>query len=162
MATSPKAKTQPKKTVQAVDVKKQRAEAAAKKAEQAAKRAEAAAKKVANVGAKHMKGHLGGFVDFVREQGIIGLAVGLAIGTAAGVTVKDIVNGFINPIVQFIVGSGTKLADATWHVELFGRTADFAWGAALSSTITLIATALVIYWLVNIFKLDRLDKKKDA
>ena len=32
-----------------------------------------------------------GFVDFVREQGVIGLAVGLAIGVAAGNLVKIIV-----------------------------------------------------------------------
>lgn len=130
-----------------------------KKAERLTK-AEAAAKKVAKRSAKRVQGHVGGFLDFVRSQGVIGLAVGLAIGAAAGDTVKKLVEGFINPIVQFIVGSGDKLATATWHLELFGRTADFAWGAALSSTITLVATALVIYWLVNIFKLDKLDKKK--
>ena len=103
---------------------------------------------------------MGGFLDFIRTQGVIGLAVGLAIGAAAGDTVRKLVEGFINPIVQFIVGSGDRLATATWHVELFGRTADFAWGAALSSAITLIATALVIYWIIHVFKFDRLDKKK--
>jgi large conductance mechanosensitive channel len=134
------------------------------KAETAADRRKKATEKARNAAtqsAEHVKGQLGGFVDFIRSQGVIGLAVGLAIGTAAGDTVKKLVEGFINPIVQFIVGSGDKLATATWHVELFGRTADFAWGAALSSAITLIATALVIYWLVNIFKLDKLDKKKN-
>lgn len=119
------------------------------------------AKKLAKDGADKVKGHVTGFSDFIRTQGVIGLAVGLAIGTAAGDTVRKIVEGFINPIVQFIVGSGDKLASSVWHIELFGRTADFAWGAALSSFITLAATALVIYWLVNIFKLDKLDKKKD-
>lgn len=119
------------------------------------------AREAAAASADHVKGHVNGFVDFIRTQGVIGLAVGLAIGTAAGDTVKKLVEGFINPIVQFIVGSGDKLATATWHVELFGRTADFAWGAALSSLITLIATALVIYWLINVFKLNKLDKKKD-
>lgn len=108
----------------------------------------------------YVKDQVGGFVDFIRTQGVIGLAVGLAIGTAAGDTVKKLVEGFINPIVQFIVGSGDKLASATWRVELFGRSADFAWGAALSSVITLVATALVVYWIINIFKLDKLDKKK--
>ena len=34
--------------------------------------------------------HAKGFVDFVREQGVVGLAVGLAIGTAAGAAVKEI------------------------------------------------------------------------
>ncbi len=126
-----------------------------------AKKATSSAKNVATQGASHMKGHVSGFVDFIRTQGVIGLAVGLAIGTAAGDTVKKLVEGFINPIVQFIVGSGDTLATATWRVELFGRSADFAWGAAVSSAITLVATALVIYWIINIFKLDKLDKKKD-
>ena len=115
---------------------------------------------VATRGNVHVKGSVGGFLDFIRTQGVIGLAVGLAIGAAAGDTVRKLVEGFINPIVQFIVGSGDRLATATWHVELFGRTADFAWGAALSSAITLIATALVIYWIIHVFKFDRLDKKK--
>lgn len=108
------------------------------------------------------KKHVNGFFDFIRQQGVIGLAIGLAIGVAAGDTVKRIVEGFINPVVQFIVGSQDGLAASTWTFEAWGREATFAWGAAVSSLITLVATALVIYWLVNIFKLDKLDKKKDA
>jgi len=127
---------------------------------QAKRRAAKQAHRVAVKGASHIKEQIGGFVDFIRAQGVIGLAVGLAIGTAAGDTVRKIVEGFINPIVQFIVGSGDTLSASVWHVELFGRQADFAWGAAVSSMITLLATALVIYWLIHIFKLDRLDKKK--
>lgn len=125
-------------------------------------RRKVAASKVKAVagGAKHVTGHVGGFMDFIRSQGVVGLAVGLAIGAAAGDTVKKLVEGFINPIVQFIVGSNDGLASTTWTFEAFGRSAEFAWGAAVSSAITLLATAIVIYWIVNIFKLDRLDKKK--
>ena len=119
------------------------------------------AKIVATTGVGTVQTQLSGFVDFIRQQGVIGLAVGLAIGTAAGDTVRKLVEGFINPIVQFIVGSGSTLSTATWTFEAWGRSATFAWGAAVSSTITLIATALVIYWIVNVFKLNRLDKKKD-
>jgi len=125
------------------------------------KRAAQKAKGVATSGASHVKGHVGGFVGFVREQGIIGLAIGLAVGVAAGDTVKKIVEGFINPIVQFITGTDDQLSASTWTFDAFGRSATFAWGAALSSLITLLATALVIYWLVTIFKLDKLDKKKN-
>lgn len=124
----------------------------------AAEKAQMAKSKAKSVSPKKQAG---GFIDFIRNQGVVGLAVGLAIGTAAGATVKSLVEGFINPIVQFIVGSQDKLGTNVWHVELWGRTADFAWGAAVSSVITLLATALVIYWLVNVFKLDKLDKKKD-
>lgn len=105
------------------------------------------------------KSHGSGFLNFIREQGIIGLAVGLAIGAAAGDTVKRLVEGFINPIVQFLVGSKT-LTDAVWTFELWGRRADFAWGAFVSSLITLLATALVVYIIIHFLKLDRLDKKK--
>ncbi len=107
------------------------------------------------------KKHVNGFLDFVRTQGIIGLAIGLAVGVAASDTVKRIVEGFINPVVQFLVGSQDKLATASWTFEAWGRSATFAWGAAVSSLITLVATALVIYWLVHVFRLDKLDKKKD-
>lgn len=123
----------------------------------AAEKAKAAKSKATDAS----KGHSSGFLNFIRTQGVVGLAVGLAVGTAAGATVKALVEGFINPVVQFIVGSQDSLASASWHLELWGRTADFKWGAAVSSAITLVATALVIYWLVSVFKLDRLDKKKD-
>lgn len=115
-------------------------------------------KKIAGAG----KGEIRGFVNFIRKQGVIGLAVGLAIGTAAGDTVRKLVEGFINPIVQFIVGSEDRLSNAVWQMELWGRKADFAWGAFISSLITLIATALVIYIIIHGLKLDKLDKKKDA
>ena len=105
--------------------------------------------------------HGNGFMDFIRTQGVVGLAVGLAIGTAAGDTVKKLVDGFINPIIQFIVGSQDALNSAVWRVEFWGRSADFAWGPYVSSAITLIATALVIYMIINFLKLDKLDKKKD-
>lgn len=103
---------------------------------------------------------LTGFVEFIRTQGVIGLAVGLAIGTAAGDTVRKLVEGFITPIVQFLVGSQDRLAGATWTFEAWGRQAEFAWGAFVSSAITLLATAFVIYLVIHFLKLDRLDKKK--
>lgn len=122
------------------------------------------AKQKAKERAAELKGHgtkhASGFVEFIRTQGVIGLAIGLAIGTAAGDTVKKLVEGFIAPVVQFIVGSRDGLESAVWHTELFGRSADFKWGAFVSSAIALLATALVIYWVIHVLKLDRLDKKK--
>lgn len=122
-----------------------------------------AAAKQRAIAAKEKLGnsHMGGFMNFIREQGVVGLAVGLAIGTAAGDTVKKLVEGFITPIVQFIVGSTAGLEAATAKLELFGRTADFKWGAFVSSAITLAATAFVIYLIIHFAKLDKLDKKND-
>jgi large conductance mechanosensitive channel protein len=111
------------------------------------------------------KSQLRGFFDFVREQGVVGLAVGLAIGTAAGAAVKQIVDGLINPIVGFLIG-GIDLVQLKWVVVAPNAAGKgglvFSWGAVVSSLITLLATALVIYWLIRIAKLDRIDKKKEA
>ena len=105
--------------------------------------------------------HTGGFVSFVREQGVVGLAVGLAVGVSAGAAVKSIVDHFIDPIVGFILG-GLDLSKLEWKTgwSRGGHELIFGWGAILSSVITLVATAFVIYWLIHIAKLDKLDKKK--
>lgn len=121
----------------------------------------AKSKKSVREHAQKVTGHGAGFLDFIRTQGVIGLAVGLAIGAAAGDTVKKLVEGFINPVVQFIVGSQEALASATWTFEAWGRQAEFKWGAFVSSLIALLATALVIYLIIHGFKLDKLDKKKE-
>lgn len=122
------------------------------------------AKAVAKKHAAKLKGHgtkhAGGFMTFIREQGVVGLAVGLAIGTAAGASVKVIVDNFINPMVALIT-QGIDLSELSWTVEVGKGKAVFGWGAIISSLITLTATALVIYLVVHVAKLDRMDKKKD-
>jgi large-conductance mechanosensitive channel len=99
------------------------------------------------------------FAEFIRNQGVIGLAIGLAIGTVASGSVKTVVEGFVTPVVQFIIGTHEHLEAQYWHVELWGRVADFKWGAVVSSLITLLATIFVIYLIVHFAKLDRLYKK---
>lgn len=108
--------------------------------------------------------HASGFVHFVREQGVVGLAVGLAVGTSAGAAVKSIVDELINPIVGFLIG-GIDLSKLKWVVVAANEQGkgglEFGWGAILSSVITLLATAFVIYQVIHVAKLDRLDKKKE-
>ena len=43
--------------------------------------------------------HVEGFFDFIRTQGVVGLAVGLAIGTAAGDTVRKMVSLPMSPML---------------------------------------------------------------
>ncbi len=102
-------------------------------------------------------------MNFVREQGVIGLAVGLAIGASAGAAVKAIVDGFISPIVGFILG-GVDLSQLVWHTGLWrnGNELVIAWGAVANAMIVLLATAFVIYLLIHGLRLDKLDKKKES
>lgn len=132
----------------------------------AAKPATKKAKVVSQVqkGAAAIKGQSGGFLTFIREQGVVGLAVGLAVGTAAGATVKTIVDQLIAPVVALLT-QGVDLNSLKWVI--ISKTADkpevaIGWGMILSAFITLLATALVVYWAVHLAKLDRLDKKKES
>ena len=132
---------------------------ASKSVKAAAKVAALKEKKIAGTVIKDT--HMAGFVNFIREQGVVGMAVGLAIGTAAGDTVKKLVTAFVDPLVQLIVGSQQGLQSASFTVEIAGRRGEFLYGAFISSLITLIAVAFVIYAIVHFLRLDKLDKKKD-
>jgi len=145
-----------KKTTKQANAEAQKAAAQAKR-EAAKAKGEAVRAKASAIGG----GHAAGFINFIREQGVIGLAVGLAVGAAAGASVKTIVDNFINPIVGFILG-GKDLSNIMWNTGLKNGDAElvFGWGAIVSSLITLIATALVVYLVIHAAKLDRLDKKK--
>ena len=132
---------------------------ASKSIKAAAKVAAIKEKKIVSAAIKDT--HMAGFVNFIREQGVVGMAVGLAIGTAAGDMVKKLVTAFIDPLVQLIVGSQQGLQSASFTVEVAGRKGEFLYGAFVSSLITLIAVAFVVYAIVHFLKLDKLDKKKD-
>ena len=82
-------------------------------------------------------------------------------GTAAGDTVKKLVTAFIDPLVQLIVGSQEGLQVASFTVEVAGRKGEFMYGAFISSLITLVAVALVVYGIIHLLKLDKLDKKAE-
>ena len=109
-----------------------------------------------------MQKHMHGFLDFIREQGVIGLAVGLAIGVAAGDTVKSVVDGFISPIVGYILG-GADLSQMQWDTGLTRGSEELVikWGLVVDSLIKLLAVAGVVYLIIHLLKLDRLDKTKD-
>lgn len=103
---------------------------------------------------------LAGFVTFIREKGVVGLAVGLAIGTAATGLVTQIVNAIITPAVGLLLGKdGISSLDFT--VTIGNRSETFLIGDLLDALIKFMAVAAVIYFVVIGLKLDRLDKKAD-
>ena len=144
-------------------VKAARAEARKAKAELVKTRARAARQK-----AKHASvNHIGGFLGFIREKGVVGLAVGLAIGTAATGVVTQIVNAVITPTVSLLLGYfGLESLKSLNFVAK--RAVDgtpiiiYAVGDLIDALIKFLAVAAVIYFVVIGLKLDRLDKKKDA
>lgn len=108
-----------------------------------------------------VKRHLSGFTDFVRKQGVVGLAVGLAIGTQASELVKNIVSSVITPFVDLLVGK-EGLGGLTYTLRVGDRVSTFNFGLLIDSSIKFLAVALVIYFVIMGLKLDKLDKKKEG
>ena len=97
-----------------------------------------------------------GFMDFIREQGVIGLAVGFILGGAVSKVVSSLVKDIINPLLGIILGAAGNLSSMSVKVG----SAKILWGSFLSVSIDFIIIALVVYYGVTLLKLDKLDKKK--
>jgi large conductance mechanosensitive channel len=104
-----------------------------------------------------------GFTNFIREQGVIGLAVGLSLGTAVTVFVKSIVDNIITPLIGTFLPGGQDLNTKYVCLKYVSRvcTNKLGWGIVVSNLISFVAIAALIYFVIHGFKLDRLDKKKD-
>jgi large conductance mechanosensitive channel len=98
-----------------------------------------------------------GFMDFVREQGVVGLAVGFILGAAVGRLVAALVEDIINPIIGLALGVA---GDLDSYVAMVGS-AEIRWGSFLVVLIDFIVIALVVYFGVKILRLDKLDKVEE-
>ena len=126
------------------------------------KRVEVAKEQLEKIPAPRVKKHFSGFMTFVREQGVVGLAVGLVLGTQVKMLVDQIVISFINPLVGLVLPGKGTLAEKTFSLSLGDKIANFTYGAFTSVFISFLAVAAVVYFIVKGLKLDKLDKKKES
>lgn len=133
--------------------KKIRAEVAAK----TRARNRSKARKVAAAGAKSQ---LEGFSNFIRMQGVIGLAIGLVLGVQVKAVVDQIVASFINPVLGLVLPGAGSLSEKTFTLSVGAKQAVFAYGAFISVMISFLTVAWLVYLGVKLLKLDKLDKKK--
>lgn len=97
-----------------------------------------------------------GFINFIREQGVVGLAVGFILGGAVSKVVASLVGDIINPIIGIILGAAGGLEVAMLKIG----PVKIMWGSFVSTLIDFVVIALVVYYGVKCFGLDKLDKKK--
>ena len=97
-----------------------------------------------------------GFMNFIREQGVVGLAVGFILGGAVSKVVTSLVTDIINPILGVILGAAGNLSSYSLKIG----PVSIMWGSFLSVLIDFIVIALVVYFGVKQLRLDKLDKKK--
>ena len=98
-----------------------------------------------------------GFIDFIREQGVMGLAVGFIVGGAVSKVVASLVNDIINPFVGLMLGAAGNLSTASFKIG----SAYIMYGSFINTIIDFTVIALVVYYGVKILKLARLDKPKE-
>lgn len=97
-----------------------------------------------------------GFLDFVREQGVVGLAVGFILGGAVSKVVSALVTDIVNPILGLALGATEGLKTASLKIS----SAEILYGDLISVAIDFIVIAFVAYYGVKLIGLDKLDKKK--
>ena len=102
---------------------------------------------------------VGGFVEFLRERAVVGLAVAFVLGTQVQTVVKQLISSFVNPLFQLLFPGNTSLSNRTFTLHFDGRHADFGWGALAYTLIDFIFIAFAIYAVIKLFQLDKLDKK---
>lgn len=100
---------------------------------------------------------LKGFVAFIREKGVVGLAVGFLMGGAISKLVTALVEDIVNPLVGLLLGKVGNLAEASVMIG----SATLKWGAFIATLIDFVIICAVIYLGVKVLRLDRLDKKNE-
>ncbi|MFA6519004.1 MAG: MscL family protein [Candidatus Shapirobacteria bacterium] len=98
-----------------------------------------------------------GFVEFVRTQGVVGLAVGIILGGSVKNLVTSLVSDIINPIMGLFLGSAGSLKEAYLSIG----PVKLMWGNFVNSVIDFAIIAAVVYFGVTALKLDKIDKKKE-
>lgn len=96
-----------------------------------------------------------GFIAFIKEQGVVGLAVGFILGGSVAKVVASLVSDIINPVVGLLLGSAKDLQDSYISIG----SAKIMWGHFVSTGIDFLIIALVVYFSVKALKLDTLTKK---
>lgn len=109
-------------------------------------------KSVVSASVSKLKDGTSGFMQFIKEQNIIGLAIGLVLGTHAGALVNSLVNNVFMPPIGILLGSTKGLRG--WTIALGDTGAEMALGAFLNDLINFIILAFVIYIVIKLLKLD--------
>ncbi|MEO6513751.1 MAG: MscL family protein [Candidatus Saccharimonadales bacterium] len=98
-----------------------------------------------------------GFVTFLRDHAVVGLAVGFIIGLQAQTLMKQLVDSFLTPLLNLFLGDVNKKQTT---LSLADKTATFAWGKFVYSLVAFLFVVLAIYVIVKVLNLDKLENPK--
>jgi large conductance mechanosensitive channel len=95
-----------------------------------------------------------GFIEFMRSRGVVGFAVGFILGKAVSDLIGSLVTDIVNPIIGIATGTFGNLTDLSVHVY----SASINYGKFINLAINFVVMALVVYLVVKVLKLEKLDK----
>lgn len=101
-----------------------------------------------------------GFIQFLREHAIVGLAIGFVIATQVQALVKLLVDSFINPAFQLLLGQA--LTSRKFMLTFHGRSVPFAWGGFAYGLLDFLFVLAAVYLLVKFLNLEKLDRPKKS
>lgn len=96
------------------------------------------------------------FMDFVRKQGVVGLAVGFIVGVATSGVVNSLVNDLVNPLIGLIVRT-ENLDSLTFTIS----DAVFRYGSFISVLINFVVILATVFVLFKVFGLEKLDAEEN-
>lgn len=102
-----------------------------------------------------------GFMDFIRTQGVLGLAVGLILGSSLSTMVRSLIDDVIMPPLGMLLGSAEGLKGLTVVINHTpsGEPVTIAYGIFLNDFVNFLIIALVVYIIVRLLKINKEDIK---
>ena len=94
-----------------------------------------------------------GFLTFIREQGVIGLAVGFILGGAVSKVVTSLVENIIQPLLGYVLGSAGGLNSLAFGPITYGQ--------FITAFVDFLVIAAVVYLIFRGLGLGKLNKKKE-
>lgn len=103
-----------------------------------------------------------GFMEFLKQYSIIGLAIGLVIGNASQTLVKALVEGIITPFIGVILGLFLPKLGSLVDFKIHLQNQDFKVGQVIQNTIEFLIILFLIYVVIKVLlkRDDLIEKKK--
>ena len=96
------------------------------------------------------------FLDFVREQGVVGLAIGFVLGGVTKDVVTSFVNDIINPLLGLLLPHSQSLGQKAWVIG----SAQIRWGNFLLVSLNFIIMCALVFAAIRLLRVSAVNKKK--
>lgn len=103
---------------------------------------------VKNPTSETLKEQLEGFREFIKSQGLIGMATGLIIGTAAATLVKSLIDNVIMPPLGILLGSTDGLKGLMLNIPTKNGVTSVKYGMFLNDLVNFLIIAVVVYFII--------------